>query len=213
MTVIAGYLEFIQSTKGLPKSLVLPVDKALEQSANMQTLIDDLLTLSQLENKELKQSLLTRIDVEKHLNSILQMLAAGGESTNYTILPHVEDSLYIHASQKELDSICYNLINNALKYSEAGSDINISWKKINSKEVKFSVSDQGIGIDAEHIVHLTERFYRVDSGRSRRVGGTGLGLSITKHSIERHNGRMEIQSRLGEGSTFSVILPINPLKK
>lgn len=213
LTVVAGYLEYIHSTPDLPESLVMPVEKALEQSANMQVLIDDLLVLSQLENKELTIESLTRIDLQQHLHNILQTLAAGGKTQSHNILPHVEAGAYLYASEKELDSVCYNLINNALKYSESGTDIQISWEKIGTAQVKFSVIDNGIGIAPEHIVHLTERFYRVDSGRSRRVGGTGLGLSITKHIIERHHGKMEIHSRLGEGSTFSAIFPAHPIKE
>ncbi|MBS9778013.1 MAG: phosphate regulon sensor histidine kinase PhoR [Gammaproteobacteria bacterium] len=211
LTVVSGYLEYIHSTPDLPDSLLLPVEKALEQSANMQVLIDDLLVLSKLENKELTPDSLTQIDLQNHLSKILQTLAAGGKTKFHKIISHVDKNLSIDACEKELDSVCYNLINNALKYSEKGSKICIAWEQIDKKQVKFSVEDNGIGIAPEHIARLTERFYRVDSGRSRRVGGTGLGLSITKHIVERHNGRMEIHSRLGEGSRFFVIFPMSQI--
>lgn len=208
LTVIAGYLEFIHSDPNLPKSLRLPVEKAVEQSADMQVLINDLLMLSKLENRTLNSERVSRIDLQEHLARIIRTLSDDKTKQNHKIDYHVDKGAFVEASEKELDSICYNLINNAIKYSEPGSKIQVSWKKMPKKQVQFSVSDQGIGIAPEHINHLAERFYRVDSGRSRRVGGTGLGLSIVKHIVERHHGRMEIHSRLGEGSTFSVTLPI-----
>ncbi len=208
LTVITGYLEFMQSDPNLPTSLHTPVQKSLQQSANMCSLIEDLLTLSRLESKTLDKSALVQIDAQQHLNSILQTLNANDKLADYKISQSVTDGLTLHAVPKELDSVCYNLINNALKYSEKGTEIRIVWEQISKKQIKFSVTDNGIGIAPEHIAHLSERFYRVDSGRSRRVGGTGLGLSIVKHIIERHNGHLEIHSRLGEGSTFSVIFPV-----
>ncbi len=208
LTVITGYLEFMQSDPKLPKSLRTPVKKSLQQSANMCSLVEDLLTLSRLESKTLDKSALVQIDAQQHLNGILQTLNANNKLADYKISQSVSEGLTLHAVPKELDSVCYNLINNALKYSEKGTEIRIVWEKINKKHIKFSVTDNGIGIAPEHIAHLSERFYRVDSGRSRRVGGTGLGLSIVKHIIERHNGHLEIHSRFGEGSTFSVILPV-----
>lgn len=208
LTVIAGYLEFIQSDPTLPDSLSLPVEKAIEQSANMQVLINDLLTLSKLEDKNLHVDDVSRIDVKTHMNSIVQTLIAGGKIKKKQIIAEAENNLFIEASEKELNSVCYNLITNAIKYSEDGSQIHVRWQKLSGDYAAFTVTDKGIGIAPEHISHLTERFYRVDGGRSRRVGGTGLGLSIVKHIVERHNGRIEIHSRLGEGSKFSVILPI-----
>ncbi|MGY0399089.1 MAG: phosphate regulon sensor protein PhoR [Ostreibacterium sp.] len=213
LTVIAGYLEFIASDSNLPDTCQIPVKQAIEQSKNIQVLINDLLVLSKLENCELESHHITRIDLATHLATILQTLVASGKTDKYSIRSSVDEKLWIEASEKELNSVCYNLINNAVKYSESGSKLYIFWRKLPNEQVIFSVRDQGIGIAPEHITHLTERFYRVDNGRSRRVGGTGLGLSIVKHIVERHNGRMEIDSRLGEGSIFSIILPINPLKK
>lgn len=212
LTVIAGYLDFMQSEADLPLSLQRPVTKAIEQSENMKSLINDLLALSKLEDNTLKSKELSEIHLDKHLEQVVQTLEAGGRTSAHTLYVTVDEGLTLYASQKELDSVCFNLINNAVKYSEPETTITISWRK-SGRYAIFSVTDEGIGIAPEHIQHLTERFYRVDSGRSRRVGGTGLGLSIVKHIVERHNGRMEIHSRVGEGSTFSVILPITPLSR
>lgn len=207
LTVISGYLDFIHTTPQLPESLQKPVEKAIEQSNNMQGLISDLLALSKLEDKHLKEKHLSIISLKKHLHEMVLTLQASGKIPQNRLKTYVDKGLKIQAAEKELNSICLNLISNAIKYSEPGSEINISWRQAGDNAV-FTVTDEGIGIAPEHIHYLTERFYRVDSGRSRRVGGTGLGLSIVKHIVERHNGRMEIHSRLGEGSVFSVILPI-----
>ncbi len=213
LTVISGYLEFIQGDESLPDSLKMPVDKAVEQAGNMQTLIRDLLLLSALENKSLKAENLTHIQVSKHLKRIMQTLHTGAKAKeDYEWVIDVDKDLFIYAVEEELNSVCYNLIHNAMKYSEKASVITVSWSITDKQKAVFSVADQGMGISPEHIKHLGERFYRIDSGRSRRVGGTGLGLSIVKHIVERHHGKMEIHSRLGEGSTFSVTLPLNPLK-
>lgn len=211
LTVVAGYLEFMQSDPALPDSLQLPIVKAIEQSSNMEILINDLLVLSKLEDKDLQPSHLSTIHLADYTNVILQTLAASGKTQAHTIRCDVNTPLSIEASEKELNSVCYNLITNAVKYSEPGSEITVSWEALSDDYVRFNVTDQGIGIAPEHIAHLTERFYRVDGGRSRRVGGTGLGLSIVKHILERHHGRLEINSRLGEGSTFSAVFPIHPL--
>lgn len=211
LTVIAGYLEFMQSTPDLPESLQRPLQQSIEQSVNMQILINDLLTLSKLEDKNLNPKKLSTVDLSNHLDMILRTLADSGKSKKHTMISHCDKGLTIEVAEKELNSVCYNLISNAIKYSDTDSEIQISWQRLSDNLVRFSVNDNGIGIAPEHIAHLTERFYRVDSGRSRRVGGTGLGLSIVKHIVERHNGRLEIDSRLGAGSTFSVVLPIDPL--
>ncbi len=209
LTVVAGYLEFMQSAPDLPKSLQQPVNKALKQSDNMRVLIEDLLVLSRLEAKDLEVGSLAIINVKQHLQGLLHSLRDSGKLEHHHIVTIAENDLFVEASQKELDSVCFNLINNALKYSDRGTEIKIIWEKMNKQKLKFSVVDQGIGIAPEHIAHLTERFYRADNeGRSRRVGGTGLGLSIVKHIVERHNGQLEIYSHVGEGSTFSIILPI-----
>lgn len=212
LTVVAGYLEFIHSAPELPADLLLPVEKAIEQSDKIKILINDLLALSRLEESELCPDDLSQVSLKEHLESVLKTLEASGKTQQHTILSSIDKDLIIEVKEKELDSVCYNLINNAIKYSEAGREITIKWEQQSDTQVKFSVIDQGIGIAPEHISHLTERFYRVDCGRSRRIGGTGLGLSIVKHILERHHGQLEIHSTLEKGSTFSAIFPISPLR-
>lgn len=213
LTVITGYLDYMQSDPSFPKALEEPMQKAQNQAQQMEMLISDLLTLSRLEDKSLKPKHIKAIDLNAHLTAILESLNSSQRTHQHHIQASAPEGLVIYASEKELNSVCYNLINNAINYSEAGSTIEIRWQAHGKKSTKFSVRDEGIGIAPEHISHLTERFYRVDSGRSRKVGGTGLGLSIVKHIVERHHGSLEIHSRLGEGATFAAIFPIHPLDK
>jgi two-component system phosphate regulon sensor histidine kinase PhoR len=109
-------------------------------------------------------------------------------------------------SESELRSAFGNLISNAVRYTPPGGRIVVRWEEAGG-EARFSVQDSGIGIESQHIPRLTERFYRIDRSRSRETGGTGLGLSIVKHVLNRHQGRLEVQSQLGQGSTFSAVLP------
>jgi two-component system phosphate regulon sensor histidine kinase PhoR len=114
--------------------------------------------------------------------------------------------LSIHGSAGALRSIFGNLINNAVNYTPAGGLINIVWRETGGEGV-FSVQDTGIGIPAIHLPRLSERFYRVDQGRSRETGGTGLGLAIVKHALSRHQGHLEIKSLVNQGSTFEAWFP------
>ena len=113
----------------------------------------------------------------------------------------------MRGNRKELHSAFGNLVSNAIRYTPSGGDIHIEWKLHHGAGV-FSVRDSGVGIAAEHLPRLTERFYRVDGHRSRAMGGTGLGLAIVKHIVNRHRGRLSIRSTRGEGSTFCIALPI-----
>ena len=106
----------------------------------------------------------------------------------------------------ELASAFGNLVSNAIRYTPPGGTVTLAWRE-GEDGARFSVEDTGIGIDAEHIPRLTERFYRVDRGRSRETGGTGLGLAIAKHALARHDASLEIESRPGKGSRFSARFP------
>jgi two-component system phosphate regulon sensor histidine kinase PhoR len=114
----------------------------------------------------------------------------------------------LRGSEPELVSAFGNLVSNAVRYTPAGGTIRIGWKA-GEQGGEFSVQDTGIGIEAKHIPRLTERFYRVDRGRSRDAGGTGLGLAIVKHSLNRHQGQLDISSTPGVGSRFAAKFPAN----
>ena len=207
LTVIAGYLEMLQMDIALPETLIPAVDSASEQSARMQSIIEDLLTLSRLENSELSEDKNEMLSFAEIIRSSCDNESALDNNKHPMDLSALDKSLKLAGAQSEIVSVCSNLIHNAFRYTPAGTEIKITWKKLASGEGLFSVADKGQGIAPEHIAHLTERFYRVDKGRSQEAGGTGLGLAIVQHIIQRHGGRLEIKSVVGEGSTFSVYFP------
>ena len=123
----------------------------------------------------------------------------------------------VRGDENEVEQVIYNLVSNALKYGRAGTPITLAARLhavspvhlriARGPAISIAVTDRGEGIPAQHIPRLTERFYRVDTARSRELGGTGLGLAIVKHVLNRHRGELEVESRIGEGSTFTVWLP------
>ncbi len=207
LTVIAGYLEMLQIDEDVPKNLIPAVNSASEQSARMQSIIEDLLTLSRLENSELTEDEIEVLSLAEIIHSICDDENALDDNSHPLDLNELDESLKLKGAELEIVSVCSNLIHNAFRYTPVGTEIKIIWKKLISGEGLFSVIDKGQGIAPEHLAHLTERFYRVDKGRSQEAGGTGLGLAIVQHIIQRHGGRLEIKSTVGEGSTFSVYFP------
>ena len=127
------------------------------------------------------------------------------------IVTEVAESPAVRGDASQLSQLLHNIIGNAMKYGREGTPILVCLAPEGETMVRLTVTDQGEGIPAEHLPRLTERFYRVDSGRSRTLGGTGLGLAIVKHIIERHRGRFDIASTVGKGSTVTVLLPVHQM--
>jgi two-component system phosphate regulon sensor histidine kinase PhoR len=206
LTVVGGFLETMEDMDtGLPESTRHYFKLMQEQTSRMRHLVEDLLTLSQLESSQnaLQE---TEIDVP----SLLHMVLTEGESLSngcHTLSLEVDRHVLLNGATEELHSAFGNLVSNAVRYTPEGGSISLRWE-LRFDGAVFSVTDSGPGIEPEHISRLTERFYRVDRSRSRATGGTGLGLSIVKHILTRHQARLEIQSEIGKGSTFSVIFPI-----
>lgn len=205
LTVVGGFLETLMDMKGVvSKGTRSYFDLMQEQTKRMQLLIEDLLTLSQLESSAtVPQD--TEIDVAALLNSVMteaQSLSSG----RHHITLQADSKLALTGSIEELHSAFGNLVSNAIRYTPEDGEITLGWG-LRETDAVFSVKDSGIGIEQQHIDRLTERFYRVDRSRSRETGGTGLGLSIVKHILVRHQARLEIKSESGQGSTFSVIFP------
>jgi two-component system, OmpR family, phosphate regulon sensor histidine kinase PhoR len=169
----------------------------------MNRLIEDLLMLSRLESQE---SALLEEDVD--MPRLLHDVAGDARAlSNGRHAISVEcDVAHVRGSRDELRSAVGNLVSNAIRYTPAGGSIALTWK-VGQDGATVSVRDTGIGVAPEHVPRLTERFYRVDKSRSRETGGTGLGLAIVKHVLLRHDGRLDIDSQLGLGSTFSAWLP------
>ena len=206
LTVIHGYLEAMGESGGAELADWQHVIGQMRQQTNrMQRTVEDLLLLSRLENDEQTVGQ-ESVDVIQLLRDILY------ESKNLSGEEHRIDleasqSLSLFGNASELDSAFSNLVFNAVRYTPAGGAIRLHWWSDQDDAPCFSVSDTGIGIASEHIPRLTERFYRVDVGRSRRSGGTGLGLAIVKHVMVRHGGYLKIESEPGKGSTFTCCFP------
>ena len=179
----------------------------------MNRLVGDLLSLSRVEQEERVRPT-AKVDPADVIRSTLHGLAPLAEQAGVTLACEVPEAAFcITADSDQLRQVLTNLIENAIKYGGQGGRVDIDLTldpmspALRGPAVVLCVRDSGAGIEAAHIPRLTERFYRVDSHRSREMGGTGLGLAIVKHIVNRHRGRLRIESTMGEGSKFTVILP------
>ena len=200
LTVIAGFLETLREEKD-PQAGDRYIALMSEQARRMERLVEDLLTLSALESSPpppLEQPI--------EMSRLLERLGAEARalsSGRHRIEVDGEPGLDLMGSDKELSSAFGNLVSNAIRYTPEGGSVKLSWYRT-PQGAAFDVEDTGIGIPPEHIPRLTERFYRVDRGRSRETGGTGLGLAIVKHALARHGAQLEVASVPGKGSRFSA---------
>ena len=200
LTVISGYLDSLADEPALDPAWRQPVQEMRRQSDRMRGIVQDLLELSRLEAQggEAERAL---VDVGGMLALIRRDALARPERPATVELQIDSDDLLL-GSENELHSIFSNLVSNAVKYTPAAGRVDIRWWT-DEKGGHVEVRDTGIGIPPEHLPRLTERFYRVDAGRSRKLGGSGLGLAIVKHALQRHDGRLEVRSVEGQGSTFA----------
>ncbi|HWR87186.1 MAG TPA: phosphate regulon sensor histidine kinase PhoR [Acidiferrobacterales bacterium] len=206
LTVLTGFLETLKDMdKPAGADLKKHFQTMHDQAQRMARLVEDLLTLSKLET-----TLPTRHEGAVDVPAMLAALKETGELVSGARHHHIsliaDAGLRLSGNEEELRSAFSNLINNAVRYTPDGGDIRLTWKLDGDNPV-FAVCDSGEGIAPQHIPHLTERFYRVDTARSRDTGGTGLGLSIVKHILLRHDAHLTIDSELGKGSTFSCVFP------
>lgn len=208
LTVINGFLEIASGQPDLDASTRSAHLKLMtEQGQRMQNLVEDMLTLTRLES--IDYPLRTeRVDMATLLDQILREARALSAGKHAITL--VDDAPDIVGNADELRSAFGNLASNAVRYTAEGGKINLAWQ-IGRGGPQFSVQDTGIGISAEHLSRLTERFYRVDKSRSRETRGTGLGLAIVKHVLLRHDAILAIDSQPGQGSTFIVRFPMSAL--
>ena len=206
LTVISGYLEtFLDNRDMLPPRWGRALEQMHQQGYRMQNLVNDLLTLSRLETTDGRDPI--SVPVPTLLRSILQEAEQLSGDKNHKISLECED-INVQGMDNELSSAFSNLVFNAVKYTPAEGEINIRWYQ-DKNGLHMSVTDDGIGIDIRHIPRLTERFYRADPSRHAETGGTGLGLAIVKHVMIRHEGSLAIQSRVGQGSTFTCHFPLH----
>ena len=213
LTVILGYLESLSMHQGFPDECKTAVKSAEVQANRMKQLVEDLLTLSRLESTASVAKDSEVIPVASLIADIVEEAKLSTWFTNHLISAQIETDAMLKGDLQEIHSVISNLINNAVKHTDAGSEINVIWMESDEEGLQFIVEDNGQGIAPEHLERLTERFYRVDAGRSREKGGTGLGLSIVKHILGRHEGTLEINSNLGQGSAFICSFPANRVAK
>lgn len=206
LTVITGYLETMADAAGdYPQHWRRSLQSMQSQAERMGRLLEDLLLLSRLETTEVGDKNQEPVAVPALLAAIEEdaRLVSGD---GLTIAAEVDGSLWLIGDAHELRSAFTNLVQNAVRYTGPGGRVTLRWRG-EGDGARFEVEDTGIGIPPQHLPRLTERFYRVDVGRSRQGGGTGLGLAIVKHVLNRHEAHLTIASEPGEGSVFSCLFP------
>lgn len=210
LTVVAGFIETLSNLPLTEVERKRVLVLMAQQTGRMQALVSDLLTLARLEGSP-RPPLDTWVPAAKLLSVVetdARTLSHGRHTLRFTPLDHPDvAAAQIAGAETELLSALGNLVNNAVRYTPEGGSITVTWDVAPDGEGCFSVADTGPGIEPEHIPRLTERFYRVDSSRSRDTGGTGLGLSIVKHVVQRHGGELRVDSELGKGSRFTLAFP------
>lgn len=217
LTVINGFLETLTDMPELPQEQRQSfIELMSKEGARMRNLLADLLTLSRLESQtdisSRRQPVCLTALAEQVVHEAMLLSAE-----KHSFISELASDIWVNGIQQDLYNAFSNLLFNAVRYTPPQGTISIRlWSQDvapDAKQAIFQVSDTGGGIAAEHIPHLTERFYRVDSGRSRQSGGTGLGLAIAKHALAEHGGKLEIESVVGKGSTFSAVLPQMEISK
>lgn len=213
LTVIRGYLEMLREAESPVKPEVLSqaLKQISQQSDRMNGIVEDLLTLSKLEGNPLAEGEGELIDVDNMIRSMVTTLRDTAGS--HTFVLDLDSSLMMTGLRTELYSAFNNLLTNAVNYTEPGTTIKISWHLEEDGRAVYKTLDNGPGIEARHLARLSERFYRVDEGRSRDDGGTGLGLAIVKHSAQRHGGQLDIISTPGTGSEFKITFPASRVEQ
>jgi len=210
-TPISGITGFIETLRGPARDDAGARERFLgimaEQADRMRRLVDDLLMLSRIEQHEHSRPD-AEVDLARVLAGVGDLLQLKASSRKVAVELSIEPALpRAVGDYDELTIVFQNLIDNAIKYAKPATTVKVAVRATERGNVSVAVSDEGDGIPASHLPRLTERFYRVDTARSRQLGGTGLGLAIVKHVVNRHRGRLDIQSTPGKGSTFTVTLP------
>jgi two-component system, OmpR family, phosphate regulon sensor histidine kinase PhoR len=214
-TPLTALMGFIETLRNAAREDPVARDRFLtimeHEAGRMNRLVRDLLHLSRVEAEE-RMRPRDQVDLAAVLRGTIDSLRTLAErSGTELVLTGEADNISLPGDADQLTQVFTNLIENAIKYGAAGQEVRIALSPedtIRGPAVRVDVTDRGEGIDPVHLPRLTERFYRIDSHRSREKGGTGLGLAIVKHIVARHRGWLKIESSPGEGSTFSVILPV-----
>ncbi len=219
-TPLTALMGFIETLRGPARDDAAARGRFLDimerEAGRMNRLVADLLSLSRVEQDERRRPA-RDIDLAGLLRGVVATLTPAAAAAGVRLeLAGVADKACLPGDADQLVQVFHNLVENALKYGGSGGVVTVTLEHLAYEPVlrgpawAASVADRGEGIDQQHLPRLTERFYRVDTHRSREQGGTGLGLAIVKHIVNRHRGRLRIESTRGEGSRFTVILPEKP---
>jgi two-component system, OmpR family, phosphate regulon sensor histidine kinase PhoR len=205
LAAILGYVETLEDPKagGDPATRERFLGIIRHEASRMQALVEDLMGLSRIE--ALKHD---APDQPVDLVALAQQCAGEVKGRATIAFSSNVDKAPVAGDRGQLAQVLRNLIDNAIKYGKVDGEVGLTIEATEAGRVELTVRDDGEGISPEHLPRLTERFYRVDTSRSRAAGGTGLGLAIVKHIVERHRGRFDISSRQGEGTSASLILPM-----
>ena len=204
---IQGYLETLQGGAVDDRSVNRSfLEKALSNLSRLNTLLEDLINISQIESGEMKMSF-RYFHVNEFLESIYEEYETIAVSRKVTLRLSLRTSAddEVFGDRDRLRQVLYNLLSNAINYNKENGDVELSSEKTEGG-IQMVVKDTGVGIASEHLPRIFERFYRIDTDRSRELGGTGLGLAIVKHIMEAHNTRVLVESKVGEGSVFRFVL-------
>ncbi|MGI3164793.1 ATP-binding protein [Pseudooceanicola sp. 200-1SW] len=218
-TPLTALIGFIETLRGPAKDDAGARERFLEimarEAERMERLVKDLLSLSHVEG-EARMRPTERVELSGLMQSVSSALAPLARDADVAIeIEAGPEEVHVQGDPDQLRQVLTNLVENAIKYGRTGKRVTLrlgqpeEMPELQGRGVALSVTDYGAGIDEIHIPRLTERFYRVDSHRSREMGGTGLGLAIVKHIVTRHRGRMRISSTLGEGTTIRILLPLD----
>lgn len=208
LAAILGFIETLADDKAGadPATRARFLKVMNDEAVRMQRLVDDLISLSRIEAEKYRPPE-AAIDLAALLDECLAAIRGATGERGADIVADIAEIPPIAGDRAQLSQLIHNLVGNAMKYGRHGTPVAIRLAPADGGMIGLAVSDQGEGIAPEHLPRLTERFYRIDSSRSRALGGTGLGLSIVKHIVERHRGRLDIASVAGEGTTVTVLLP------
>ena len=205
LTSIIGYLEILEAEQSLSEVGKKSITVLQQQSQRMKQLIQDLLMLSRVESYQLQPQEGEQISVSDSMHNVMR--AIGKNCNHSSIQCHTPDGYFLLGIQSEVESICINLIENAIKHSPQDTSVLISWEKNNKDEYIFTVKDKGMGIDGQDLPFITDRYYRGSDTTSRQISGSGLGLAIVQQVAQKHGANLDIKSELNKGSTFSVTFP------
>lgn len=206
---ILGFIETLEDDADDPAMRARFLAVMGSEARRMQRLIDDLMSLSRIEAEKFRAPD-DSVDLAALTQQVRDELAAMAPGRAADISIDIAQNATVRGDKVQLSQLLHNIIGNAMKYGRAGTPVTVALRRGGDAMIDLSVADESEGIAPEHLPRLTERFYRVDSSRSRAAGGTGLGLAIVKHIVERHRGRLDIASTVGKGTTVTIVLPVAP---